>query len=495
MKTRILVFDDTMPLAGGVAGMLAVSSYSDIYYRKKTLAQWMAGMSGDAGFEFVSASDPGIRNRISTAMNTTAPAECCVVYMPAHFALGCPELEARDFFERLALARNSLRVMAFDGHPQKEPQCVVLHDAAAVEGLREWAGGADVSEVFRHSADGLPVVPAGIRFIDLRDSLQFTDYLTSNFDVRYFNSVRNFDEHTLIKSSSDRAKLSREFAYHGFLPPELKMFFVEPFDYQDSDKVASYRMERLFVPDMALQWIHGSVGRDDFRRFLSKVFYYLNARPQKRVSRQDAEAKRDSAYLMKVRDRVAELKLERAYATLQPHFDAAFGGIDRLMERYESLYFADSRIAPIVDLSMGHGDLCFSNILYGKSTGLMRLIDPRGASEQSEMYVDPYYDVAKLSHSIQGGYDFINHGLTAIELGADLKPMLKFPLEVPTWAIEQFHAFADECGFNQKRIRLYEASLFISMAPLHIDHPQKVLQFLINAEGILNILDPSGNKA
>ena len=49
-------------------------------------------------------------------------------------------------------------------------------------------------------------------------------------------------------------------------------------------------------------------------------------------------------------------------------------------------------------LCIGHGDLCFSNMLYSKTTGLLKFIDPRGADKPSDLYMHSYYDVAKLSH-------------------------------------------------------------------------------------------------
>ena len=56
-----------------------------------------------------------------------------------------------------------------------------------------------------------------------------------------------------------------------------------------------------------------------------------------------------------------------------------------------------------------HGDLCFSNILYG-SLGILKLIDPRGSfglpSEDPSIFGDPRYDLAKLFHSAYKGYGY-----------------------------------------------------------------------------------------
>ncbi len=131
---------------------------------------------------------------------------------------------------------------------------------------------------------------------------------------------------------------------------------------------------------------------------------------------------------------------------------------------------------------IGHGDPCFSNILYSKTNQFLKLVDPRGASSEDDLYTDPYYDVAKLSHSVLGNYDFINHGKFDIEIGETLG--LRLQLEEPAAALDG--ADCSSTGSTSPAsiptlTRLCEASLFISMLPLHIDRPRNVLAFAINA--------------
>ena len=45
---------------------------------------------------------------------------------------------------------------------------------------------------------------------------------------------------------------------------------------------------------------------------------------------------------------------------------------------------------------IGHGDPCFANTLYNKSTKTLKFIDPKGALTEDELWTNPYYDVAKL---------------------------------------------------------------------------------------------------
>ncbi len=51
----------------------------------------------------------------------------------------------------------------------------------------------------------------------------------------------------------------------------------------------------------------------------------------------------------------------------------------------------------------------------------------------------------------------------------------------------------ERSGFDRELVRLCEASLFISMLPLHIDRSRKVLGFGINAANILDALE-NGQK-
>lgn len=48
-----------------------------------------------------------------------------------------------------------------------------------------------------------------------------------------------------------------------------------------------------------------------------------------------------------------------------------------------------------------------------------------------------------------------------------------------------FKQYLEENGFDYPLVRIYEASLFLSMLPLHMDNPQKTFGFLLNGINIL----------
>ena len=52
-----------------------------------------------------------------------------------------------------------------------------------------------------------------------------------------------------------------------------------------------------------------------------------------------------------------------------------------------------------------------------------------------------------------------------------------------------FKEKVQENGFDYLTVRIYEASLFLSMLPLHIDNPHKVFGFILNVDRILKEIE------
>ena len=52
-----------------------------------------------------------------------------------------------------------------------------------------------------------------------------------------------------------------------------------------------------------------------------------------------------------------------------------------------------------------------------------------------------------------------------------------------------FRNYVENSGFSYMAVRIYEVSLFLSMLPLHMDNPQKVFGFILNAIDILGEIE------
>jgi len=312
----------------------------------------------------------------------------------------------------------------------------------------------------------------------------FIQCITGNFDARYFNSLKG-DEYTIIKTSTNKEKIKAEYSFYHLLPEDMRFFFVEPFNYTEDNDKASYTMERLHMTDLAIKWVHGSIDEEELNLILDKYFYFFNSRHEKEVSAAEYRAISDELYENKVSRRIEELKKLKEYENIERLLLINGLTIDKIFEEYKEL---KEKIESKVDRKnisvIGHGDPCFANTMYNKSTRTLKFIDPKGALTKEELYTNPYYDIAKLSHSICGRYDFFNNALFEIVLSESFDMQLTIDFDNSNY-IQVFKNKLEENGYDYNLVRLYEASLFLSMLPLHMDNPRKVYGFILNAYNII----------
>ena len=186
-------------------------------------------------------------------------------------------------------------------------------------------------------------------------------------------------------------------------------------DYKEDDEKASYTMERLHMTDLAIKWVHGSMEKSEFEALMDKYFYFFKCRHSKDCTDEEYQKMADELYISKVNSRIEDLKRLPEYqkiATLLSNTDNL--SIDILLERYFTLKDKiEARNKYKKELVIGHGDPCFANTLYNKSTQTLKFIDPKRASKEEDLWTNPYYDIAKLSHSVCGKYDFFNNGINS----------------------------------------------------------------------------------
>jgi len=145
--------------------------------------------------------------------------------------------------------------------------------------------------------------------------------------------------------------------------------------------------------------------------------------------------------------------------------------LDDFLERFGLLDL--DQLTPI------HGDFCFSNLLYDHRSRMIRMIDPRGEFGVPGIYGDARYDLAKLFHSVAGGYDFIVSDRFHVSCSSD--GQLRLDL-----ATDEYHQrvkvlFQSQLLQNPKtyqQVLAIQALLFISMLPLHQDRPVRQLAML-----------------
>lgn len=245
------------------------------------------------------------------------------------------------------------------------------------------------------------------------------------------------------------------------------------------------------MTDVAIRWVHGAIGIEEMDRLLKKVFHFINLRQKKEVTEEQYRCIEQKLYFNKVQERIDSLKLHTEYPVIDNYISSgtAYKELDEIVIKYKQLY---CKVIDSIDVQyvsvIGHGDLCFSNMLFNNEADLLKLIDPKGATEEWQLWTNPYYDIAKLSHSICGKYDFFNNGLHHISLDSHLKFKLDIDFDNTLYK-ELFKTYVEKSGFSYIAVRVYEVSLFLSMLPLHMDNPQKVFGFILNAINILEEIE------
>ena len=481
------IYDDRAQVAETIARIVGERSYGSIMRNRRSLSGAVIDAAHKAEANEVTVLRDATDAEALMLRLRCAPQGTCYVHFRAHGAI-VDENGLNLFLRKVGLADgvlfNSRVNPAISGFHNPSDYLAFLSMLETREDI--------TADDFDPSAE---IMLPNDMLVDLSDVGKFLTYFSGGFETRYFNRVEG-DELTVVKRSPDKAKMEREYRFYGLLPEQMRHWFVQPFDFQDRGAEASYQMERLGIADMALIWIHGAIAPSEFEHFTHKILAFIEQRSMQTVDKMQAERLAHDLYVRKVRQRLAQLKEDAIFGKLDasirmlPNYD----GIEAVAAEYEALfnrYFArDKSVRPAA--AIGHGDLCFSNILYDKATRIMKFIDPKGAIDKSEIWTDPFYDVAKLSHSVFGSYDIINNNLFTIEIGDGLGPSLS--LNGPDCAETQsiFQEALEARGYDLYGVRLREASLFLSMLPLHKDDPRKVLGFLLRAVEIIEELRRNG---
>ncbi len=481
------VYDDRAQVPDPIAAIVGERSFGSIVRNRRPLCDWAIDCARAAGIESVIRLDDDDTLADLRLRLQAGPEGVCYVHFAANAAV-----TDRDgmilLLRKIGLAEGTLFNAASD------PLVAGFHSASAYRSFLDIAasGRAATSQDFD---PGAQLVLPDDAVVDLRDIATFLTFLSGGFETRHFNHVQAAGL-SVVKQSRDVAKIEAEYRFATLLPEAMKRWFVQPYKFRGDGEAASYEMERLRVADMAIIWIHGAIDLAGFETFLDQIFHFLDSRESKTISAEDATQRARALYLDKLRDRLTALKAWQGFARLDGLLrdGSPYDGMDALVAAYESRYgdYANRRGKGEARAVIGHGDLCFSNILHDKATQLTKFVDPRGAMDEAGMWTDPDYDIAKLSHSIFGGYDFMNNNLFSVEVDENLA--LRLRLETPEVSAMQaaFQGRLEARGIDVYGVRLREASLFLSMLPLHQDDPRKVLAFALNAVSILDELANNG---
>jgi len=322
-------------------------------------------------------------------------------------------------------------------------------------------------------------------FLSLTKTNDTLKLFASNFQPRFFNQISAENEF-FVKTSSNKAKILAEYNFLANIPLAIRPYYPQIGEYKDQGSKASYQVEKVYMFDLSKLLVNKVISQANLSRiFLEKIELYFNQCPKKSINKEEFRQvilnnfnKKNSERLEQIKELPILVKLNQI-AVLK-----GFKNIDEICQIINTEIEKNISTLANKDLYYSHGDLCFSNILFDPHTYAVKFIDPRGYKDSIDETFRPiYYDLAKLSHSFIGLYDLIVYDAVEIQVAQNGDLELNYQIQAnqrETLATE-FANFVDELGIDLKILRLFEASLFLSMIPLHKESEKRMLCQLIQA--------------
>ena len=293
--------------------------------------------------------------------------------------------------------------------------------------------------------------------------------------TRYFNTLQFDDQgESVVKTSTNNEKLVDEINWYKSVPKDLQDLIPKVLDSSTKNN-PFVKLEYIKNPTLSELWLYSEFLIDFWKAVITDLFVIIQRfkNHKGQVTRQEYNL----MYFEKTSNRINELV--ETDSLFKKIFDENFILINN--KKFKNWKLLKEKIKEKIDVMYDdddncliHGDLYFSNILYDAEEKNFKLIDPRG-KWGNNISGDIKYDLAKIRHSIVGGFDTIINGLySANYLGENR-------IEYKIFNSKNNKIIGDELdrniGKNWKldEIKIIEGLLFISMLPLHKDNPERQL--------------------
>ena len=295
--------------------------------------------------------------------------------------------------------------------------------------------------------------------------------------TRYFNSLQ-FDDlgENVVKTSKNNVKLINEINWYKNIPKEILELVPNIIDSSISNN-PFIKLEYVKHPTLSELWLYSDFTSEFWKKIIHDLLDIIQI--FKKHKENVTEEEYYSIYFQKTVDRINELiKNNKIFEEI---FDKEYISINgkKLKNWPLIIDLIEQKIAGIYnknDNCLIHGDLYFSNILYDSENRKYKLIDPRGLWG-NKMSGDIKYDIAKIRHSIAGGFDTITNGLYTVTYEKTNG------IDINVFQPENYQIICKELDTEIKKywdldkIKMIEGLLFISMLPLHEDNFERQLAF------------------
>lgn len=300
---------------------------------------------------------------------------------------------------------------------------------------------------------------------------------------RAFNEIR-MQNNVIYKTSDNSLKIEAESRWFNTLPASLKRFTPNLIDFGTlPNGNAYYSLE--YLPNLPLSelYVHGRLHHHQWINIISKVTSFLEAGQDIMLddtAKSDVQDSFKALVIDKTYQRVERFIAESNFELKKPFIvnGASIPSINHVIEDCITRTMTLKEIPAVV-----HGDLCFSNILYDSRINDIKVIDPRGIDYEDNFTIfgDQKYELAKLTHSVIGFYDYIIAGRFDLKKLGENNYSLDFKHSKYKNSFTEEYKKLSLNGVSINDIMPLTVLLFISMLPLHNDRKDRQAAMLVNA--------------
>lgn len=329
--------------------------------------------------------------------------------------------------------------------------------------------------------------PEGVRFyftdqwLDLGHVNTYFKSRAKLTTQRSFNSL-HIEGGIVRKTGSPAVKIQAESNWFNNIPVGLKKFTPQLLHVSNGEK-SYYELEYLPYLPLNELFVHG---RNPVF-FWNKVFRILASMLSDFSGYFDGDEivftnHMQDLYVEKTNDRLYKIQESKQFDI---HVDNVYDGCSLPslnVISQDCINILDSLSTPLRGVL--HGDLCFSNVMYDSRCDIIKLIDPRGMTNNGNfsIYGDQRYDIAKLAHSVVGLYDHIISGQYSLNEDEKNGYSLEFIVDDRLKEIQVlFENFEFISGVTIKSIMPIVVLLFVTMIPLHSDREDRQKAMYANA--------------
>ena len=293
-------------------------------------------------------------------------------------------------------------------------------------------------------------------------------------NLRHFNYLA-YDQVTgkVTKTSNNIVQFRNQVRWFKQVPDDLCSYYPRIYDSSDGDH-PFITMELLPFPTLSELFIYKRISIGSWNPVLSMISTILEKFNQYMYATPAAASLAESIYKDKTLERLNKFIAYREDAlSLHVVYKGAKFSLINVFENLDN-FIAKFQLTSLKALSPIHGDFCFSNLLYDNRSGMIKMIDARGEFGVPGIYGDPKYDLAKLFHSIDSGYDFIimdNFNIDILESGEIILNVFKDEYHQNVNHLFEITLLKNK--YLKLQVKAIQALLFLSMLPLHQDKPKR----------------------